>query len=51
MSLPNKPDHHNTQDSDELPPFLGTWSRVYSAVLWYLAALIVVLYAFSRLFS
>ena len=36
---------------DEPPPFLGTWQRVYAAVLAYLAALIVLLYAFTRFFS
>src|SRR5690242_21699903 len=29
---------------DEPPPFLGTWPRVYTAVLGYLAVLIVLLY-------
>jgi len=36
---------------DEPPPFLGAWRRVYSAVLIYLAALIVLFYAFTRYFS
>jgi hypothetical protein len=36
---------------DEPPPFLGTWPRVYTAVLVYLAALIVLSYAFTRYFS
>ena len=31
---------------DEPPPFLGTWPRVYTVVLIYLAALIVLSYAF-----
>ncbi|MBV8895720.1 MAG: hypothetical protein JO051_04345 [Acidobacteriaceae bacterium] len=35
---------------DEAPPFLGSWSRVYAAVLLYLGFLIVTLYAVSRLF-
>ncbi len=39
------------QMPDEPPPFLGTWPRVYTAVLIYLAALIVVAYAFTRFFS
>lgn len=26
---------------DERPPFLGTWRRVYSGVVLYLAALII----------
>ena len=34
----------------EPPPFLGTWSRVYGAVLLYLAVLLVLLYALTRIF-
>ena len=33
---------------DEPPPFLGTWNRVYAAILAYLAAVIVVFYLFTR---
>ena len=33
---------------DEGPPFLGTWRRVYAAVLIYLAAIIAVFYLFTR---
>jgi len=36
---------------DEPPPFLGSWPRVYTAVLVYLAALIVLFWAFTRTFS
>ncbi len=36
---------------DGPPPFLGTWPRVYAAILIYLAALIVLFYAFMRFFS
>jgi len=36
---------------DEPPPFLGTWPRVYAAVLIYLASLIALFYLFTRLFS
>jgi hypothetical protein len=36
---------------DEPPPFLGTWTRVYRAVLLYLTALIVLFYVFSRVFA
>jgi hypothetical protein len=32
----------------EAPPFLGSWKRIYAAVLIYLAALIAVLYFFSH---
>jgi len=34
--------------SDEPPPFLGTWRRVYLAVLIYLALIIAACYAFTR---
>jgi hypothetical protein len=33
---------------DEPPPFLGSWPRVYTAVLIYLAILILLLYAVTR---
>jgi hypothetical protein len=33
---------------DEPPPFLGTWQRLYAAVLIYLAVLIAAFYAFTR---
>jgi hypothetical protein len=33
---------------DEPPPFLGSWPRVYAAVLIYLAILILTLYAVTR---
>jgi hypothetical protein len=36
---------------DEPPPFLGTWRRVYTAVIAYLAFLIALCYAFTRTFS
>ena len=36
---------------DEPPPFLGTWRRIYTAVLVYLALLIVAFYVFMRVFS
>jgi len=36
---------------DEPPPFLGSWSRVYTAVVVYLALLIALCYAFTRAFS
>jgi hypothetical protein len=39
------------QMPDEPPPFLGTWPRVYTVVLIYLAALIVLAYVFTRYFS
>ena len=33
---------------DEAPPFLGTWRRVYVAVLIYLVAIILLFYLFTR---
>ena len=33
---------------DEPPPFLGTWRRVYTAVLLYLGVIIAACYAFTR---
>ena len=35
-------------DPDGAPPFLGTWKRVYMAVLIYLAAVISAFYVFTR---
>jgi hypothetical protein len=35
-------------DPDEPPPFLGTWRRVYAAILIYLAAIIAGSYLFTR---
>jgi len=36
---------------DEPPPFLGTWPRIYAAVIIYLVLLIAVCYLFTRAFS
>jgi hypothetical protein len=36
---------------DEPPPFLGTWKRVYVAVLTYVAFVIFSFYLFSRAFG
>lgn len=36
------------EDPDEPPPFLGTWGRVYTAILIYLGAIIAGLYLFTR---
>jgi len=43
-----QPDRHDVQD--EPPPFLGTWRRVYIAVLVYLAALLAAFSVFTRAF-
>ena len=37
--------------ADEPPPFLGSWRRVYTVVLIYLASLISLFYLFTRVFS
>jgi hypothetical protein len=36
---------------NEPPPFLGTWRRVYTAVLVYLACVITAFYIFTRIFA
>jgi hypothetical protein len=36
--------------TEERPPFLKTWRRVYLAVVVWLAVLIVAFYLFARLF-
>jgi hypothetical protein len=38
----------NEHEPDEPPPFLGTWKRVYSAVLVYLLALILLFLWFTQ---
>ena len=45
MSVPTK------EMPDEPPPMLGRWSRVYTAVLIYLATLIALFYLLTRTFS
>jgi len=37
--------------ADEPPPFLGSWRRVYTAVLVYLAVLIAGFYVFTRVYA
>jgi hypothetical protein len=41
---------HSRDVPDEAPPFLGTWKRVYLAVLIYLVAIITLFYFFTRAF-
>ena len=36
---------------DDPPPFLGTWPRVYLAVLVYLGLIIAACYGFTRAFE
>ena len=40
------PQTHDVSDSP--PPFLGTWRRVYAAILIYLVLLISAFYLFTR---
>jgi len=49
--LPAEPDPLNSEEADEPPPFLGTWGRVYTAVVCYVAVLIALFYWFARTFS
>ena len=34
--------------ADEAPPFLGTWKRIYIAVLLYLVGIIGLFYVFTQ---
>jgi hypothetical protein len=44
-------DEIRREPADDAPPFLGTWPRVYVAVVVYLAVLIVLIYVFTIVFS
>jgi hypothetical protein len=37
--------------ADEPPPFLGTWKRVYTVVVVYLACVITLFYLFTKSFE
>jgi len=37
--------------NEEPPPILGSWPRLYAAVLGWLAVLIVLFYLFARRFA
>jgi hypothetical protein len=39
------------QIADEPPPFLRSWSRIYSAVVVYLIAIILLFYWFTQTFN
>lgn len=39
------------EPDDEPPPFLGSWARVYAAVVLYLGVLITLFYIFTVTFS
>jgi len=51
MSDPQNPELQAKHVPDEPPPFLGTWPRVYGAVLCYLVTLIILFALFSRAFT
>jgi hypothetical protein len=38
-------------EADEPPPFLGSWGRLYAAVLGWLALLVVLFYLITLAFS
>ncbi|MFB3777089.1 MAG: hypothetical protein ACE141_05735 [Bryobacteraceae bacterium] len=40
-----------TEEREEAPPFLGSWRRVYLAVLGWLAFLILLFFWFTREFT
>jgi hypothetical protein len=46
-------DHLNSDDIiiDEKPPILGSWKKIYFAVLLNLAVLIILFYFFSEAFK
>jgi hypothetical protein len=37
--------------NEEPPPFLGTWTRVYRAILVYLVLIILGFYVFTRIYQ
>ena len=40
----------NAPRRDDPPPFLGTWPRLYAAVLGWLALLVLLMHFFTRAF-
>ncbi len=36
---------------EDRPPFLGTWTRVYRAILIYLVLIIASFYVFTRIYQ
>jgi len=44
MTTPSKP----AIEKDEPPPFLGSWGRVYAAIVVYLGAVIALFGLFTR---
>jgi len=48
---PHLPEHMKKVVLDEPPPFLGSWKRVYIAVVCYLALVITLFYFFSKAYA
>jgi hypothetical protein len=46
-----EPPRIELRDADEPPPFLGTWRRLYTAVVCYLLVLISLFYIFTVTFT
>lgn len=38
-------------ERDEPPPFLGSWARVYAAVVVYLVCLVALFWVFTRSYN
>ncbi len=51
LSVPCLMFTRDDQDTDELPPFLNTWRKMYAAVLVNLLVLILLFHAFTRYFA
>jgi len=53
MAIPSEdaPEPIRRVVADEPPPFLGTWKRVYVAVLIYLGLVIFGFYLFTRAYA
>lgn len=47
MTQAGDPGNEPQQLEDERPPFMGTWGRLYAAVVVYMCALIVALYVMT----
>jgi len=44
-------DGRKSPESDEAPPFLGSWRRIYAVVILNIAILLVLFFLFSRAFA
>jgi hypothetical protein len=49
--LENSPQRENNPEKEEPPPILGSWRRVYAAVLFFLVAVIAALGLFTAAFN